>query len=392
MKKIVMLLLTAGMLFMALNLSAEDLWVTTWGCGPQLTEPNNMPPPPGLTSNTLRQFVHASIGGKKVRLQVSNAFGREPVEIVGAWLAVSAGDGAIKPKTSKALTFNGAAAITLDAKQAVFSDPVDFTVAPLSDVAITIVFGNVPKGLNGHPGSRTTSYLQEGVAPTDEKFAAPLTTDHWYIITGLDVAADKATGVIVTLGDSLTDGRGSTTNQNNRWPDNLARRLQANAATKKVAVVNMGIGGNAVFNGGLGPSAAARFDRDVLQVRGVRWVIILEGVNDIGGSTDKTAPLVADKLIENFQSFIDKAHAAGIKVFGAPITPFAPAHEAARQKVNEWMKTSGKFDAFIDFDAVVRDPENPAKLAADCNSGDNLHLSPAGYVKMADAIDLKLFK
>jgi lysophospholipase L1-like esterase len=399
MKKIIIVLFLAGVCLMLGNLSAaQDVWVTTWGCGEQLTEPNNMPPPPGLADNTLRQIVHSSIGGKRVRVQFSNAWGRDPVEITTAYIAVSAGNGEIKPETNKILLFGGTASVTLAPKDEIFSDPVDFTVAPVSDVAVTIVFGRVSKTLTGHPGSRTTSYIQPGFAVTEAKFSEPVTTDHWYILSAIDVAADAQTRVVVTLGDSIADGRGSTTNQNNRWPDDLARRLQKNAATKKVAVVNMGIGGNAVFNGGLGPSAVARFDHDVLGTRGVKWVIVLEGVNDIGGSSDKTAPIVADQLIASFTEFADKAHAAGLKIYGIPILPLngsqyaGAAHEAARQKVNDWMKNGGKFDAYLDLAAVVADPADPTKLAAAYDSGDHLHLSPAGYQKMADAIDLKLFR
>ncbi len=397
MKRIAFTILAAGLCLMLGNVAAEDNWVSTWASAPQLTEPNNMPPKPGLSNATIRQAVRASIAGKKIRLQFSNEYSIDPVTINAAAVAVYAGSGAIKPKTSKPVLFNKSASVTIPGRETVFSDPLAFTVDPLADLAVTIAFGDVPNSLTGHPGSRTTSYILAGADVAAEAFESPARTEHWYILSAIDVVADARTKAIVCLGDSITDGRGSVTNQNNRWPDNLSRRLQANKATKNIAVVNMGIGGNGVF-GGLGPSAKSRFDRDALGTRGVKWVIVMEGVNDLGGSSDKNASAMADRIIAVFTEFADKAHAAGVKVFGMPITPFGGSQykgegrEAARKQVNEWMKTGGKFDGYLDVEAAVADPADPTKLAADCDSGDHLHLSPTGYKKMADAIDLKLFK
>jgi lysophospholipase L1-like esterase len=221
-------------------------------------------------------------------------------------------------------------------------------------------------------------------------------TAHWYIITGVDVLADALSKGIVTLGDSITDGRGSTTDGNNRWPDNLARRLVTNAPSAGVAVVNMGIGGNAIF-GGLGPAAVARFDRDVLNQSGVRWLIVLEGVNDIGGATSSGSPTLATNLINAYTQFANKAHARNMRAYGATITPFGgnsyytTAHESARQTVNGWFRTNTVYDAVIDFDAVVRDPVTLTNLLPAYDTGDHLHLNPAGYQAMANAIDLNLF-
>jgi lysophospholipase L1-like esterase len=220
-------------------------------------------------------------------------------------------------------------------------------------------------------------------------------TDHWYILSGIDLRLDDSYACVVTFGNSITDGRGSTTNGNDRWPDNLARRLQAEPNTAKIGVLNQGIGGNAVVSGGLGPTAMKRFKHDVLEQNGVRWVIILGGVNDIGGSKSEK---IATDLIAAYERFINEAHAKGILVYGVPILPFGGSfydskdHEASRQRVNKWIRTSGKFDAVIDMDAAVRDPANLSKLLPAYDTGDHLHLNVAGYQKMAEAIDLNLFK
>jgi lysophospholipase L1-like esterase len=369
-------------------------WVGTWASGPQLTEPGNVPPAPGLANSTLRQVVFTSIGGQQLRLRLSNEFGDGPVTMSAVHVARSASGSAIDAATDTALTFAGAGCVTIAAGQAVFSDPFAFTLPPLTKIAVTIAFGAAPGGITGHPGSRTTSYLVAGDMAAAASLSGAVPTEHWYYITGIDVVADAATAAVVTLGDSITDGRGSTTDGNNRWPDGLSRRLQANAATTKIAVLNQGIGGNAVVSGGLGPTALQRFARDVLGQRGVRWVIVFEGVNDIGGASGQT---VATNLINAFTQFVDMAHAAGIKAYGVPITPFGGSnydsadHQTARATVNDWIRNGGKFDAVIDLDAAVRDPANPMNLAAAYDTGDHLHLNPAGYQKMADAIDLALF-
>jgi lysophospholipase L1-like esterase len=392
----------AGFILLILSLSctsyiasAKECWIGTWVSGQQLTEDRNMPPAPGLSNNTLRQVVHVTLGGSKLRVQFSNTYGSGPVTIKAAHLAVSKGGSAIDTATDKALTFKGASSITIQAKEAVYSDTIDFNAAPLSDLAVSIYFGETSADVTGHPGSRTTSYIQSGDAVTAADMESAVKTDHWYILSGIDLQLDDSYACVVTLGDSITDGRGSTTNGNDRWPDNLARRLQAEANTAKIGVLNQGIGGNAVVTGGLGPTALARFERDALGQSGVRWVIILNGVNDIGGSK---SPKVATDLIAAYEQFIDKAHAHDILVYGVPILPFGGSmydsndHEAARQIVNKWIRTSGKFDAVIDLDAAVRDPANPTRLLPAYDTGDHLHLNVAGYQKMAEAIDLDLFK
>ncbi len=377
--------------------AAEAHWVTTWACGPQLTEPSNLPPVP-LAHSTLRQFVRVSIGGSYLRVRFSNAYGTEPVTLRAAHIALAAGSlgtGNINPATDKPLSFRGAPSVVIPAGEVVYSDIVDFNLPALTNLAVSIYFGNISATtINGHPGSRTTSFIIASNVVSAATMPGAAATAHWYIITGVEVLADSSSHAVVTLGDSITDGRGSTTDGNDRWPDFLAQRLQANPPTMKVAVANMGIGGNAVVAGGLGPTAIRRFDRDVLGQSGARWVVIFEGVNDIGGDSTGT---VAANLITAFTQFAAKAHARNLRVYGATITPFggssyySASHETARQAVNSWIRTNSWYDAVIDFDAAARDPANPVNLLPAYDSGDHLHLNPAGYQALANAIDLSLF-
>jgi lysophospholipase L1-like esterase len=367
-------------------------WVATWGSGQQLTEPANNPPSP-LAGNTLRQFAYVSIGGSRLRVRFSNVFGNGPVTLNNVHVARATSGSGIDTSTDRALTFFGFAAVTIEAGQEVWSDAFNFALTAQSRLAVSIHFGAVPSGITGHPGSRTTSYLQTGSAVSAATLSGS-STDHWYYLTAIDVEAAAPAAAVVTLGDSITDGRGSTTNGNDRWPDALSRRLRANTPTQTVAVVNQGIGGNAVVSGGLGPTAIQRFQRDVIGVSGVKWVIVLEGVNDIGGSTGSQ---IADQLIQAYQGFIQSAHAANLLIYGVPILPFegnsyyTQPHENARQTVNSWIRTSGAFDDVIDLDAAVRDPAMTTRLLSTYDSGDGLHLNPAGYQRMADSIPLTLF-
>jgi lysophospholipase L1-like esterase len=354
-----------------------------------------MPPAP-LAHSTLREVIHVSVGGPRIRVVLSNLFGDGPVAIGAARIARSAGGSAIEPASERRLTFGGADSLTIPAGQSVTSDPLDFQVSPLSNLAVTLRIGDAPSALTGHPGSRTTSYIKAGDWVSAPDLADAATTEHWYLLANLDVVAEGS--AVVTLGNSITDGHGAGTNRDDRWPDDLARRLLADPRTAHVSVLNAGIGGNCILRDCLGPAALSRYARDVLDQSGVRWEIVLEGVNDIGGTrSPAAADSVATGLIGAYQQMIAEAHARGLRIYGATILPFGgsfydrPGHEEARLKVNEWIKTSGAFDAVVDFDAVMRDPSQPARMLPNADSGDHLHPGEEGYRMMADAIDLALF-
>jgi lysophospholipase L1-like esterase len=374
-------------------------WVGTWATSLQIVEPANMPPPPRLAGNTLRQVVHVSLGGRRLRVRFSNVFGDAPLTIDAAALASSLGESRVDGQTQHALTFGGNASVTLDPGHDTSSDVVAFDLAPLSNVAITARFGAVPAVLTGHPGSRTTSYIQPGDAIAAPALASAVATAHWYVITGIDVAAATPSAAVVTLGNSITDGRGSGTDRQNRWPDELARRLQADPTTRHVAVLNAGIGGNCVLRSCLGPSALARLERDVLRPAAARWVLVLEGVNDIGqAKSPAEADSIARGLIDAYRQIVERTRAKDMLAYGATILPFggsfydAPYREAARTTVNQWIRTSGAFDAVVDLDSAMRDPAQPSHLAPIADGGDHLHPNEAGYRMMAAAIDLALFR
>ena len=375
-------------------------WVGTWSTAQQLVQPNDMPPAPGLANNTLRQVVCVSIGGDNMRLTLSNEYSKTPVTIKSVQIAASTGGSSVDAKSNKGVRFNGKDEVIIEPGAVIISDPVSFKLKPRMLVAITIAFGEMSPPTTGHPGSFTTSYILPGTqtAP-DANYVNAVTTNHWYLIKGIDVERSKPAAAVVVFGDSITDGVGSGNNKQNRWPDVLAMRLLNNAQTKNIGVLNMGIGGNRVLRGGAGPTALTRFNSDVLKMAGVKWLIILEGVNDIGGTRDSTAAVnVADELIAAYDKMIADAHAKGIKVYGATITPFnksfygRPYREVARNKVNTWIRTSGHFDAVIDLAKVTQDPADASTFLASAQMGDYLHPSELGYKMMGAAVDLALFK
>ena len=374
--------------------SIQQKWVGTWTTSPQLVEPANNPPGPGLSNNTLRQIVHVSIGGDSLRVRFSNEFSTSPVKLNAVHIAVSIDSSTIDPNTDLAIKFNGDSAVTIEPGAAITSDSFRFKLDPLSNVAITIYFGSTSSDVTGHPGSRTTSYLLTGNQVSKVNFSGAVQTEHWYIINTIDVKAPDTAAAVVTLGNSITDGRGSGINKQDRWPDELARRLQDSTDTQQVAVLNAGIGGNCVLGACLGPSALSRFQRDVLDQNGVKWLIILEGINDIGGSYGTS---VAQNLINAYRQMIDEAHAKGIFVYGATLLPmegssyYSADHETSRETVNQWIRNSGSFDAVIDFDKALRDPADTLRLLPADDSGDHLHPSETGHRVMAEAVDLNLF-
>ncbi|MCP9199095.1 SGNH/GDSL hydrolase family protein [Gramella sp. GC03-9] len=382
------------------NDSAEKKWVGTWSTAPQLVEPRNMPPEPGLTNNTLRQVVAVSIGGDELRLKLTNEFSKSQLEINAVQIAVSKDSSAIDESTAKMLKFDGNQSVTIAGGEAVYSDPIQFNLEDRMRLAITISYGQTPADLTGHPGSRTTSYILEGQnSQSNADFTTAVKTDHWYTINTIGVKRDESAAAVAIIGNSITDGRGSGTNKQNRWPDILSQELLKNPETENIGVLNMGIGGNAVLRGGLGPTALDRFERDILQQNGVKWLIIMEGVNDLGGTPDSTAAFeVAKGLISAYQQMIEKAHKEGIKVYGGTITPidqsfyYKDYREAARQKVNSWIRNSGEFDAVIDFDKAVRNPDNPSVIQENAHDGDYLHPNEYGYEIMGKAVDPELFQ
>jgi len=393
------ILLISCSLFGDSNADPATQWVGTWSTAPQLVEPGNMPPEPGLSNNTLRQVVRVSLGGDSLRVRFTNEFSTSLVTLQAAQIAVSRGGSAIDASTVKELKFNGHPEVTMNPGVAITSDPVSFALEPRMDIAITIFFGETSPDVTGHPGSRTTSYLLAGNDTSVSDFSGSVPTDHWYMISGIDVKASERAAAVAILGNSITDGRGSGTNKQNRWPDILSEHLLNNPRTQYVAVLNLGIGGNCVLKNCLGPSAVDRFDRDILNQQGVRWVIIFEAINDIGQTQDSiAASQVAKDLMAAYERMIDLAHTKDIEVYGATILPFGKSfyytgyRETARNTVNNWIRNSGRFDAVIDFDLVLRDPEDTLCLLPAVHSGDFLHPNEEGYKIMGEAVDLKLFR
>jgi len=383
-------------------------WVGSWATSQQIPEPHNALATDDLRDATLRQIVHLSVGGPSLRVHLSNAFGTAPLHLTSVHIARprSTSSAQIDAATDRALTFSGGADVTIPAGAEYLSDPVAYAVKPLSDLAVSIHYDAPPEQQTGHPGSRTTSYLVHGDAVSAAELGEVKKFDHWYQLSAVDVVAPPKAASIVALGDSITDGRGTTTNGNNRWTDILAQRLQASAKTKDLGVLNHGIGGNHLLIDGLGPSALARFDRDVLAQTGVRFVIVLEGVNDLGGLTQRSDPAKAEheafvrRIIASYEQMIARAHAAHIKIIGATILPYTgseyyhpPAsNEADRQAINQWIRGAGHFDAVVDFDKALADAEHADHLAAKYDGGDHLHPSPEGYRAMGELIDLSIFK
>ncbi|MBR5724009.1 MAG: SGNH/GDSL hydrolase family protein [Bacteroidales bacterium] len=398
MKKIILSIALAAAFVCSAAAQTRD-WVTTWATALQIAEPHNNPPAPGLADNSFRQIVQVSIGGKALRLHLSNLFNEDETEILGVEIARAETMGAspeIVPGSTVELTFGGSRAFTMAPGAEAVSDPVRFKLSERANLAITIHYGKISATrLTSHPGSRTTSYIAAGNT-TD--FSAPVaTTDHWYTISAIDVKPRRRSAAIAVLGDSITDGRGTTTNGQDRWTDQLSRSLLQDRRTRGLSVLNFGLGGNCILRGGNGPTAQARFERDLFGPCGVKYVILFEGTNDLGGSRDGVA--TAEQIKAVFRDIIRKAHARGVKVYGATVTSAvgsfyqrAGEHEKGRQALNAWIRESGEFDGVIDFDKITAGPDDPTRInPAFLFENDWLHLNAQGYELMGRSIDRSLF-
>ncbi|MFZ3482563.1 SGNH/GDSL hydrolase family protein [Sphingomonas sp. 3-13AW] len=385
--------------------SNEPRWIASWGSAQMVPEGENALPADAASAITLRQVVRISAGGTQFRVRLSNRFGTRPLPIGAAHLAAAAKPGTPAIGAGAPLTFAGRRDAVIPAGAELYSDPVALSFAPGADLAISLYLPETPKPQTGHPGARATSFLLSGNHVAEPDLPGARTTTRWYVIADVEVAAPANAGTVVAIGDSITDGYGVMPERNTRWTDVFAQRLRSQPATRNIGVVNAGIGGNRVLLDGLGPNLMARFDRDVIARSGVRWAIVLEGINDLGTLT-RDAPATPEQhqaLVQQvtaaFRELAARAHAHGIKLIGGTVMPFggnsyyhpAPELEAARQAINSFIRTSGTFDAVIDFDQLMRDPAHPDRLAPALDSGDHLHPSEAGYRKMGEAIPLNLF-
>ncbi|UAL11981.1 SGNH/GDSL hydrolase family protein [Caulobacter segnis] len=391
-------------LALALPVHAETpKWVGAWASAQMAPDAKNSLDPQDYPDATLRQVVRLSIGGDKIRVRLSNAFGTQPLTLKAARVAVSAAlnSARIDPATDRALTFSGRTEVTIPAGADYWSDPVALKVAPLTSLAISLHYAAAPSIQTGHPGSRATSYVLAGDHTADADLPGAKTADRWLQIASVDVVSARKAAAIVAFGDSITDGYGVQPNTNLRWTDGLIERLKG----RNIGVLNLGIGGNRVLLDGLGPNALARFERDVLSQSGVTHVILLEGVNDLGTltrdapATPEAHKVLVAQVIAAYRQMITRAHARGIKVIGATILPYAgsayyhpgPESEADRQAINAFIRAPGTFDGVIDWDKALRDPGRPTFLLP-AYDNDGLHPNLAGYKAMADAIPLSLFE
>jgi lysophospholipase L1-like esterase len=407
---------------------APDHWVGTWATAvvarPQAAAPAPAPGPPVLNFNrqTLRQIVHTSLGGDRVRVVLSNVFGTAPLPVGAANVALRQKDASIVPASARPLTFGGSPSTTIAAGAIAISDPVSVAVPAFADLAIDIFLpgdtATSPSPLTTHSGALQTSYVSvSGNHSGAADLQVASTTQSWFFLARVEVSAPEAIGAVVTFGDSITDGSLSTPDTNNRWPDHLARRLMTQATSARggqaaqaamPGVLNVGIAGNRVLTEGIGPSALARFDREALVQSGVTHVIVLEGINDFGlggpGGLGGAPLPTAAELIAGLRQLIERAHARGLKVIGGTLLPFEgtslapfPAYysadkDARRQTVNEWIRTGKAYDGVIDFDMAVRDPVHPLQVLPQYKAVDNLHLNDAGYQAMAGAVNLALLR
>jgi lysophospholipase L1-like esterase len=377
-------------------------WVGTWASSPLLDakvkNAEEILTAATQSGATLREVVHVSIGGETLRVRFSNLYGTSPLVIGPVEIAQTLKGVAIVPGTNKAVTFNGQPSVSVPPGALVVSDPTSFKLAALSDLTVSFFLPNPTGPVTEHQLGNATSYHVTGNVVSSASLESPTTATSWYYLNGVDTLAAAEAGAVITIGDSITDGAKSTIDTNQRWPDELARRLQADPKYRNLSVLNEGISGNKILLDGAGPSALARFDRDVLAQSGAKYLLILEGINDIGRLHDNPdAGLTAADLISALNQMVVRAHAHGIAVIGCTLTPYHGAHyytengETLRKAVNEWIRTGGVLDGFVDLEAAVRDPSHPDTFLPTVDPGDHLHPNDAGYKAMGDAIDLKLF-
>jgi lysophospholipase L1-like esterase len=355
----------------------------------------------GAADTTYREIVHVSLGGPTVRVVFTNEFGADPLTIGAAHVAVSEGGSSINLVSAGGLTFGGHPSVIVPPGAVMVSDPVTMKLPAGADLAVSFFLPQQPiKVASIHGFANQTSYTATGNVVGAKTLDSPREIASWPFLKSVDVKVSAASAAIVAFGDSITDGTGSLKNTNTRWPDALARRLQADKKTTDLGVLNEGIGGNRILHDVTGPSALARFDRDVLAQAGVKYVIMLESINDIGHSQDPVKPydvITADDLILGFSQLAERAHTHGIKFFAATVLPYggakyaSPSGDAMRQAVNQWIRTTNLIDGFIDMEKATQDPANPTMYLPADDMGDHLHPSTAGHKAMADSIDLKLF-
>lgn len=381
-------------------------WVTTWHTAvvPRAAMPPQQQgqgqPPLNFSNQTLRQIVHVSLGGDRVRVALSNAFGTEPLMIGAAGVALRQKDAVIMTGSSRPLTFDARRSVTIPPGAMMLSDPVALAMPALADLVIDIHLpddtGARTSPLTMHGNARQTSYVSTaGNHVGAAALPVATTTASWFFLTRVEVNATGPTGVVAALGDSITEGNGSTPDTNGRWPDVLAKRLMVRTGAK-FGLANAGIGGNRVLSGG-SPNALARFDRDVLAQPGVTHVVFTEGINDIRITAQNPNSIPLEDLIAGHKQIIERARGAGLKIYGGTLVPYEGTQgwsketEATRVALNNWIRTSKAYDAVIDFDAAIRDPAQPSRILAKFDSGDHLHPNNAGYEAMANAVDLALF-
>ncbi|KAH8812876.1 extracellular GDSL-like lipase/acylhydrolase [Xylogone sp. PMI_703] len=398
-------------------------WVAVWTAMPQLTEPENMPPAPfnqpNLTfhNSTIRQTLRISTGGQYIRIRVSNAFGLNDLPLTAVTVALPKAEAGRQATGSKAVHTDSIQILTFDSHQSVYipggafvlSDPVNYPVQPAQVITVSIFLRHGQTGgqVTSHPGSRTQTWMSHGNHTMAEDITDPSiqSTFHWYFLSGVEIWQHRQNCALALIGDSITDGRCSTDNGNDRWADLLFNRMLQHQYAQSIAVINQAAGGNRILRDGKGPNVLARLDRDIFGQPGVRYVMVFHGVNDIGTAEAdvKSQKVIGNQLIQAYKQIISRVHSFGIPIFCSTITPFsAPdvtfhpyavaTREHTRQRVNEWLRKSDAFDAVIDFDAVLRDPDNPSQLNPDYNSGDYLHPNLKAFQAMARAFPLDIFQ